>query len=154
MQFVFAGRRGVKKGFSKKICSFGFVILLCWRKKWKGWKNGKGTFQQKTVFLGGCEQERFFLLKWHFLKIGNTICMRMEKTRIFVDTSLFLWPYKITKHYKHRGFSRHRGKPKMALLVSKVPFWEWAWKGGFTICDTQKLCSALRFVIHKSCALL
>ena len=30
----------------------------------------------------------------------------------------------------------------MALLVSKVPFWEGASKGGFTICDTQKLCSA------------
>ena len=30
----------------------------------------------------------------------------------------------------------------MALLVAKVPFWEGASKGGFTICDTQKLCSA------------
>ena len=29
-----------------------------------------------------------------------------------------------------------RGKPKMALLVAKVPFWEGASKGGFTICDT------------------
>ena len=30
----------------------------------------------------------------------------------------------------------------MALLVAKVPFWERASKGGFTICDRQKLCSA------------
>ena len=30
----------------------------------------------------------------------------------------------------------------MALLVLKVPFWERASKGGFTICDTQELCSA------------
>ena len=30
----------------------------------------------------------------------------------------------------------------MALLVSKVPFWEGASKRFFTICDTQKLCSA------------
>ena len=30
----------------------------------------------------------------------------------------------------------------MALLVAKAPFWEGASKGGFTICDTQKLCSA------------
>ena len=30
----------------------------------------------------------------------------------------------------------------MALLVAKVPFWEGASKGGFTICDTKKLCSA------------
>ena len=37
---------------------------------------------------------------------------------------------------------RHKGKPKMALLVAKVPFWEGAWKG------------ALLSVIPKSCALL
>ena len=30
----------------------------------------------------------------------------------------------------------------MPLLVSKVPFWEGASKGGFTICHTHKLCSA------------
>ena len=30
----------------------------------------------------------------------------------------------------------------MALLVAPLPFWEGASKGGFTICDTQKLCSA------------
>ena len=30
---------------------------------------------------------------------------------------------------KNRGFSRHRGKPKMALLVAKLPFWEGAPKG-------------------------
>ena len=30
----------------------------------------------------------------------------------------------------------------MALLVSKVPFWVFPSKGGFTICDTPKLCSA------------
>ena len=49
---------------------------------------------------------------------------------------------KVTKHYKNRGFSRHGGKPKMALLVAKVPFWVFLRKG------------VLLSVIHKSCALL
>ena len=55
---------------------------------------------------------------------------------------LILWTYKITKHYNNRGFSMHTGKPQMALLVAKVPFWEGASKGVLTTCDTQKLCSA------------
>ena len=55
---------------------------------------------------------------------------------------LFMWPYQITKDYKNKGLSRNKGKPKMALWVSKVPCWEGASKGGFTICDTRKLCSA------------
>ena len=33
------------------------------------------------------------------------------------------------------------GKPKMALLVAKVPFLGRGLERGFTICDTQKLCS-------------
>ena len=35
-----------------------------------------------------------------------------------------------------------KGKPQIALLVAEAPFWEGASKGVFTICDTQKLCSA------------
>ena len=56
--------------------------------------------------------------------------------------ALLLWPYKITKHNKNRGFDGQKGKPKMALLVSKVPFWEGASKG------------ACLSVIPKSCVLL
>ena len=42
----------------------------------------------------------------------------------------------------------------MALLVAKVPFWEGASKGGFTICGTQKLCSAENsFADMKECNL-
>ena len=47
----------------------------------------------------------------------------------------FLCPFNLTKHYKNRGFSRHRGKPKMAILGRGL-------ERGFTICDAQKLCSA------------
>ena len=72
---------------------------------------------------------------------------RKTKAHIFVATICF-WklvlffccPFKVTKDYKNWGFSRHRGKPKMALLVAKVPFWEGASKG------------ALLSVIPKSCA--
>ena len=85
--------------------------------------------------------------KWY--NKANTICVRrVQKIHIFVDAIclgkwyFFLWPYKITKHYKNRGLNKHKGKPKMTLLVAKVPFWEGASKGGFTSCDTQKLCSA------------
>ena len=56
---------------------------------------------------------------------------------------LFWWPLKVTKHCKNRGFSRHKGKPKMTLLVAKVPFWERGLEKG-----------ALLSVIPKSCALL
>ena len=61
----------------------------------------------------------------------------VEKTRILVATIcfwkmvLFWWPFQVTKHNKNRGFSRYRGKPKMALLVAKVPFWKGAPKGVF-----------------------
>ena len=58
---------------------------------------------------------------------------------LFLENGPFLCPFQVTKHYNNRGFSRHRGKPKMALLVVKVPLWEGAWKG------------ALLFVIPKSC---
>ena len=46
----------------------------------------------------------------------------------------------ITRHYKIGASTRTGEKPKMALLVAKVPLWEGASKGVFTICDTQKLC--------------
>ena len=79
----------------------------------------------------------FFVRMSFFRKIGkHYLCSDGKKqTRIFVATIcfwkivLFLWPFQVTKHYKNRGFSRHRGKPKMALLVAKVPFWEGAPKG-------------------------
>ena len=90
----------------------------------------------------------FFVKMSLFRKIGkHYLCSESEKS-IFVASSIylflgngpFLWPFQVTKHYKNRGFSRHRGKPKMALLVAEVPFWEGA--------------SSLLSVIPRSCALL
>ena len=73
---------------------------------------------------------------------------RSKKVRIFVATICFwkmvlFWvPIQVTKHYKNRGFNGHRGKPKMALLVAKVPFWVFPRKG------------VLLSVMPKSCVLL
>ena len=151
---IFFGRlsRCQKRGFGKNRSAF-CLSFLCWiKQKRKDEKMEKENFKsaQQIVFFGGCEEKWSFLLKWHFLeKLANTICVRkVKEERIFVATIcfwkmvLFWCPYKVTKHYKNRGFSRHRGKPKMALLVAKVPFWEGASKG------------ALLSVIPKSCALL
>ena len=41
---------------------------------------------------------------------------------------------------KRSGSGPLSRKRKMAHLVAKVPLWEGTSKGGFTICDTQKLC--------------
>ena len=120
--------------------------------KGEKWKNGKGKFKKKLrkiVLLGG--REPFFCKNGILRKLANTTCVRKEKRAFSSTISVFgqwyffcesQWPYKITEHYKNRGFGRHRGKPQMALLVSKVAFCEGASKGGFTICNAQKLCSA------------
>ena len=82
--------------------------------------------QEKLCFWGGCEQKDFFsFAEMAILKIGkHYLCSERKKTRIFVATICFgkmvllLFPFKVTKHYKNRGFTRK------------------------AICDTQKLCSA------------
>ena len=126
---------------------FVFVFYVGERKREKTKQMEKGNFKkkQKIMFMSGCEQKMLLSI---FRKLGNTICVQKVKNAhfrwhyLFWENGTFLWPCKITKHYKTRGFSRYRAKPKMALLVSNVPFWEGPSKGGFTICNTQKLCSA------------
>ena len=130
-----------------------FVVVFLIREKEKEQRKNKTKQKdikkkQKIVFWGGWEQ-KLFLLKWH---LKNTFFPKAKKG-IFIDTicfgriSLFLWPYKITKHYKNRGFSRHRGKTKMALLVWKRVLSEGASKRAFPICDAQKLCSAKNTIL-------
>ena len=86
-------------------------------------------------------KKKSFLLEWHFLKkIGkHYLCSEGTKNAHFRCNYLFFFengPFfgaleiKVTKHYKNRGFSRHRGKPKMALLVATVPFLGFPSKGG------------------------
>ena len=86
--------------------------------------------------------EKGFLLNGVLKKIGkHYLCSEGKKNahfrwhHLFLENVSFLWLYQITKHYKNRGFSKHKGKPKMALLVAKVPLWEGA------------------SAIHKSCVL-
>ena len=103
--------------------------------------------KQKTVFLGWLWT---FLVKMAFCgKIGKHYwCSEGKKLAFSLTLAVlgkwyfFLWPYELTKHYKNRGFSRRRGKPRMALLVAKVPFWEGVSTG------------VLISVMHKSCVLL
>ena len=103
----------------------------------------KDTFKktQKNNVFGWLWRNMVFFVKMAFWgKWANTICVwKVQKRRIFVETIcfgkmvLFWCPFKVTKHYKNRGFSSHRGKPKMALLVANVPFWEGAWKGLYSL---------------------
>ena len=133
------------------MCTFCFCLCYVGERKRENMKNmeKRKVQKQKTeklCFLGGCEQRRCFCRNGiSFEKKANTLCVRKVKTHsIFVATICFisLCPFKVTKHYKNRGFSRHRGKPKMAFLVAKVPFWEGASQG------------ASLSVIPRSCALL
>ena len=124
-----------KKGVSKKNVQFLFLSILCWKKKKrKHEKNGKINFQKKPrkiVFFGWLWRKMFFFVNCHFFwKIGKHYLCSEGKKRCAFSLQLsvfgkchFFWcPFKVTKHYKNRGFSRHRGKPKMALLLQKCHF--------------------------------
>ena len=139
-----------EKGFRTKKSAFLFFhVGESKREKAKNIEKEHLKKRQKIVFLSGCEEKCFWVVKMVFFrKMGkHYLCSEGKKARIFVATIcfwtmvLFLCPFKVTKHYRNRGFSRYRRKPKMALLVVKVPFGKGPRKG-FTICDTPKLCSA------------
>ena len=141
--------------FFSQVVEVSILSILSWRKKKKKrWKNEKETFQkkQKIVFLGGCEQKRCFFLCKNGIFLRNWqkhyLCSEGNKKRAFsLQRSVFgKWHFFVTSNSPNTtkiwGFSRHRGKPKMALFVSNVPFWERASKEG------------LLSVIHKICVLL
>ena len=124
------------------------MCLLRWRKqkrKLKKWKRNKNK-NRIIVFLRGLWRKCWLLLKWHLLeKIGKHYLCSEEKKRAFpLQRSVFgKWsffvPIQSHQTLQNQGFSRHREKPQMALLVAKVPFWEGALKG------------VLLAVLHKSC---
>ena len=137
----------LKRGFHRQKVHFwfwSFMLEQAKEKRWKQWKRTISKNAQKNSVFGWLWRTKVFFLKMaSFRKIGkHYLCSEgKQKTHfrcnyLFWENGPFLWPFQVTKHYKNRGFSRHRGKPKMALLVAKVPFWEGASKGGFTICDT------------------
>ena len=80
--------------------------------------------------------------KHYLCSEGQKECAFSLQLSVLGKWSFFWCPFKVTKHYKNRGFSRHGGKPKMALLAAKVPFWVFPRNG------------VLLSVLHKSCALL
>ena len=79
--------------------------------------------------------------KHYLCSEGKKRCAFSLQLSVFGKWYFFWCPFKVTKHYKNRGFSGHRGKPKMALLIAKVPFWVFPRKG------------ALLSVMPKSCVL-
>ena len=150
-KIFFGSLSGCQKWVFGKICAlFVFVFFAGKSKNMRKWK---GKFQKrprKIVFFWVVVKKNVFFCKMSFFrKIGkHYLCSDSKKKAhfccnyLFLGYGPFLRPFQVTKHYKNRGFSRHRGKPKMALLVAEVPFWEGASKG------------ALLSVIPKSCALL
>ena len=132
-QFV----RVSKKGFSKKNVHFLFLSFFMLEKEKEKLmkKMEKENFKKKNrkiVFFGRLWRTLVFFVKTSFFrKIGkHYLCSEGQKKcafslqlSVFGKWSFFWCPFKVTKHYKNRGFSRHGGKPKMALLVARVPFW-------------------------------
>ena len=146
---------GCQKRVFEKNVHFLFLSFLCWRKKKrkheKTGKQKKNKKKQKnSVFVVVVNKNGPFYKNVIFRKIGKYyLCSEGQKRCAFSlqlsvlgKWSFFWCPFKVTKHYKNRGFSRHGGKPKMALLVAKVPFWVFPRKG------------VLLSVIHRCCALL
>ena len=86
--------------------------------------------------------------KWHWKKIGkHYLCSEGKKRAFLLTQSVFGKSYFFVSIQNHQtlqkqGLRQAQGKIQNGTLDSKVPFWEGASKGGFTICDTQKLCSA------------
>ena len=141
-----------RKGFRHKMCTFCFLSFLCWRKKKrKHAKIGKQKVQKtprKIVFWGWLWTKMVLFWMSFLRKIGkHYLCSEGQKSAhfrcnyLFWENGPFLVPIQSHQTLKNRGFSRHGGKPQMALLVASAIL-GFPSKRGFTICDTQKLCSA------------
>ena len=70
-----------------------------------------------------------------FWKIGkHHLCSEGKKTHfrcnyLLLENGPFLCPFKVTKHNKNRGFSRHKGKtPKWHFWLQKCHFGKGPWK--------------------------
>ena len=146
---------GVSKKFFglKRKCSFCFCLLYVGEsekreeKTWKQWKRKISKTENSVFWM--VMNRKDFSLRWHFLENRQTLfvfgrCKRraFSLTLSVLGKVTFLWPYKLTKHYKNRDFSRHRGNPKWHFWLQKCHFGRGPRKG------------ALLSVIHKSCALL
>ena len=99
--------------------------------------------------MGMVVNKMFLLQKWHFLEIGkHDLCSDGKENAHFrcnylfwENVTFFCDPTKSPNTTKIGVSAGTRGKPKWRFWF-QVPFWVFPSKGGFTICDTQKLCSA------------
>ena len=139
----------VSKGFSNKNVHFLFLFFFyVGKSKKENMKKWEGKFQKNakknSVFWVVVKKNGSFFVKLSFCrKIGkHYLCSEGKKTRIFVcnylflENVFFLWPFQVTKHYKNRGFSRHRGETQNGTFGCKSSILGRGPERGFTICDT------------------
>ena len=133
MREYFLGRLSgcQKRVFKKKCTLFVFVCFMLEKEKEKNEKHGKRKCKKKkqtnSVFWVLVNTEDVFCRNGIFEKLANTICVRkVKKNRafslqlsVFGKWSFFWCPFKVTKHYNNRGFSRHRGNPKWHFWLQK-----------------------------------
>ena len=106
---------------------------------------------EKQCFGCVCEEDWSFFVKMSFFRRtgkhylcseGKKRCAFLLQLSVFGKRYFFGARSKSPNTRKNRGFSGHRGKPKMVLLVAKVPFWVFPRK------------EVLLSVMPKSCVLL
>ena len=142
-KYFWAVCQGVKKGFSEKKALFVFVGK---KRKYEKMKRNISKNSQKIVFL---VVVKIFFAKLAFLKNGRTLFVFGKKKRAFsLQLPVFGKWHILCNHTNSPNTTKIGvsagtwGKPKMAFLVSKVPFGVFPSK------------RASLFVIHKSCVLL
>ena len=154
-----------KRVCEKKNCALSvFVFFMLEEAKEKTWKNLENKnvkkAQKNSVFGVVVKKWSFFGKMSFFRKIGqHYLCSEGHKKSAHFRCNYLFWengpffvcPFKVTKHYKNRGFSRHGGKPKMALLVAKVPFWVFPRKGVYYLWYTKAvLCWKHLFIVFSA----
>ena len=134
-KYFFGSLSRCQKRVFEKMCTFCFCLFYVGKRKRENMKKWKKKISKKTqknsVFWVVVKKNVFFVKLSFFRKIGkHYLCSEGRKSAhfrcnyLFLENVTFFWcPLKVTKHYKNRDFSGHRGKPKMALLVAKVLFW-------------------------------
>ena len=152
-----------KEGFWKN--AFFFCLFYVGERKrenMKTWKRKIPIKPRKKSVFSWLWTKAVSLLKWHLLdKIGKHYMYSEGKNAHFRWHYLF-WKchffVTIQNHQtpQNRGFSRHRDNPKWHFWLQKCHLGKGPRKGGFTICDEQKLCSAenMIFIVLSACLLL
>ena len=130
-----------KEGILKKRCIFVFVFFMLNKAKEKDEKMRKGKFQttkktESSGFWVAAKKKGLFVKMAICRKIGkHYLCSEGKKNvhlrcnYLFLENDPHLCPFKVTKHYKNRGFSKHRRKPKWHFWLQKCHFGKGPRKG-------------------------